>query len=329
MNLSLYYDIVNKLKYIIDQKNKHTTHSILISISAGQDSLCLIKMIENINKIFKSSLNIQYIYIDHQWKANSKYQIRHIVNYLKSYNNSIYIYQIKTQCLSETEARIKRYQILFSHAHNHNINIILTGHNLTDKIETFLQNLCKGTSLDGATSLTECRYSINNYILFRPLLNISRNETQWLCRNLALPIWSDQTNYYYYIARNRIRHELLPYLKNYISNNIEYHLASFLRISNIDNEYLKQNTIKCFLLVHHKKRIALNYKIIQIQHSSIRNRILQLFSFHYFNKTFNQQMIEKIIFTFNTINKNQSKYLYIKWEVNKNIYVNNKWLYIN
>lgn len=324
-----YYNIIQKLQNIIERKNKNTNNCILVSISAGQDSLCLIKILKKINQILKYKLQIQYIYIDHQWKNNSKYQIQHILNYLKSDNSKIYIYQIKEQCNSETEARIIRYQILFNHAQKNRNFIIITGHNLTDKIETFLQNLFKGTSLDGATSLNEFRYNINNHILFRPLVNINRNETEWLCRNSSLPIWSDQTNYYYYIARNRIRHELIPYVKNYISTNLEDHLESFLTISKIDNEYLKQNTIKFFLLAHHKKIIAINYQIVDQQHLAIQNRILQLFSFHHFNQVFNKTVIQQIKSNYYKITKNPSKYLSIRWELNKNIYIQQKWLYIN
>ena len=327
MNTNLYKIFENKLNNLthIQQNNKKNT--LLVSISAGKDSIFLIKMLEIIKDSIKNNIELQYIYVDHQWKKNSKLQIQHIINYLKCYNSSLYVYQIKENCSSETEARIIRYQIIFHHAKNNHNQIILTGHNLTDKIETFLQNLFKGTSIDGATSLSEYRENNNKLLLFRPLLNINRYDTQWLCRTFYLPIWSDQTNYYYYIKRNRIRYELLPYLKNYFSTNIEKNLNSFLMISNVDNEYLKQNTLKLYLFIRHNQIIGINYKIMKKQHISIQKRILQLFSFHHFNDTFNNTLLQTILYQLKKINQNT--YLQLKWNSNKTIFINNKWLYIN
>nr|ALN11957.1 hypothetical protein 327 [Campylaephora sungminbooi] len=327
MNIYLYKRIIDKLKKIIIINKKYKKNFILVSISAGQDSIYLIKLLETIKTNFLGILKLEYIYIDHQWKKNSKSQIKHIINYLKCFNSSLYIYQIKKKCYSETQARANRYQILFNHAKINNNIIIITGHNLTDKIETFLQNLFKGTTIDGATSLSEYRKSINDFILFRPLINNSRNEIYWLCKTLYLPIWSDQTNYYYYITRNRLRYELLPYLKNYFSANIEKHLNSFLRISNIENEYLKQNTIKIYLITRHNEMIAINYTIIKLQHIAIQKRIFQLFSLYHFNQLFNKELIEKILFHLNSTPLNQS--LYIQWNKNKYICIQEKWLYIH
>ena len=327
MNLYLYTNFINKLKNIKLINKKNQINLILVSISAGQDSICLINLLETIKHNFTKVFNIQYIYIDHQWKKNSKSQIKHIINYLKCSNSKIYVYQIKHKCYSETQARIQRYQILFNHAKNQHNSIIITGHNLTDKIETFLNNLFKGTTIDGATSLSEYKKDVNNCILFRPLINNSRNEIYWLCRNLYLPVWSDQTNYYYYIKRNRLRHELLPYLKNYFSTNIEKKLNLFLNISSTENEYLKQNTIKIYLLIRHDSMIAINWKTIQLQHIAVQKRIFQLFSFHNFNQTFNKELIEQIITKLHIINKNQ--FLHIQWDTNKYIYIQEQWLYIH
>lgn len=327
MNKSSYKSFLQKLKNITKFTKKNKKLIILAAISAGQDSICLINILENFKSNTNNLIKLEYIYIDHQWKNSSKTQVKHIINYLQYYQSKIYIYQIKKYCYSETQARLMRYQIIFSHASKYNNDIIITGHNLTDKIETFLQNLFKGTSIDGATSLSEYRTNINDFTLYRPLLDVSRNEIQWICRHLYLPIWSDQTNYYYYINRNRIRHELLPYLKNYFSINIEKHLKSFLHISHIDNEYLKQNTIKIYLYIRHNNLLAINRHNLMKQHISIQKRILQLFSFHHFNEVFHKDLIEMLII--NLIHANQYKCIKLKWNTNKTICIQKDWIYIH
>nr|QCI06690.1 tRNA Ile-lysidine synthetase [Gayliella sp.] len=302
-------------------------HSILVSISSGQDSICLIRIIEEIKQILNYELKIQYIYIDHQWKDNSQKQVEHIINYLNCYKNHLYIYQIKTICNNETDARNQRYNIILNHAVQKKHNIIITGHNLTDKIETFIQNLLKGTTIDGATNLITCKYTSNDLILWRPLLNISRTEINWFCRNFQLPIWSDQTNYQYKISRNRIRYELIPYLNNYFSINIEKRINSFLKISNTDNDYIKQTTLKLYLYAHHQNLIAINYQVVQIQHFAIKQRMIQLFCYHHFNQILNKNLLYKILHVLSLHYKKNITRIFI-WD-EKRICITNKWIYIH
>lgn len=327
MNTYLHQYISKRLQYITKIITPQKNHSILICISSGQDSISLIQIIEVIKQTLKSTIKIEYIYIDHQWKKNSISQIKHIINYLEYFQSSLYIYQIYKTCYSETSARSIRYEIILNHAKKKSFTIIMTGHNLTDKIETFFQNLIKGTSINGATSLSEYRYINKQIILFRPLINFSRNEIEWYCRSYYLPIWSDQTNYYYKIKRNRLRNELIPYLKNYFSTCIETNINIFLHLSNIDNEYLKQNTLKLYFNISHKTMIAINYKILQIQHISIQTRLIQLFYFYHFNEFVKKEFIKEIVIKLNLKKKKKSFGLYL-WN-KKNICLTNKWLYIN
>nr|QCI08191.1 tRNA Ile-lysidine synthetase [Pterothamnion crispum] len=321
MNIHLNYKLRKNFYELIINNN---ISCILIAISGGQDSICLIQLIEKLSKDTAKQILIQFIYIDHQWKDSSKAQIQHIINYFKCYNKVIIIYQIKKLTYSETEARKIRYQIINHHAIKYNVSLIITGHTVTDKIETFLQKLLRGTSIDGATSLTYYRYLSKKIIIWRPLLNISRHEINWFYRHSCLPVWSDITNYYYNINRNRIRHELMPYFKNYFCVNIEHNINSFLNISYIDNEYIKQNTIKIYLLSRHKYNIAINYKIIISQHLAIQQRILQLFFYNNFHQSIEKKMLKKLL---SLIYQSVNKYNKILWQ-NKKIYIYNIWLYV-
>ena len=318
--------LIKQLKSFKKIDNNIKANSILVSISSGQDSICLIRIIEEIKQILGYELKVQYIYIDHQWKDNSQKQIQHIINYLNCYKNHLYIYQIKTICNNETDARNQRYSTILHHAIKKKCNIIITGHNLTDKIETFIQNLFKGTTIDGATNLINCKYTSNHLILWRPLLNISRTEINWFCRNFHLPIWSDQTNYQYKISRNRIRYELMPYLNNYFSINIEKRIDSFLRISNTDNEYIKQITLKLYLYTRHQYLIAINCQLLRIQHFAIKQRIIQLFCYYHFNQILDKKILYNIINLLGLKYKPNIAKIFI-WN-EKRICITNKWIYI-
>nr|WCH58109.1 lysidine synthase [Cystoclonium purpureum f. stellatum] len=266
-----FYHKINK--FLIN----HSTNAILIAISGGQDSLCLIKLVEDFNKRYNLILKITYIYIDHQWKKDSQKQINHLTNIIKTTNQNIIIYQIKNIFKSEIKARQTRYQILLKHALKYKYSSIITAHTKTDKAETFIQQIIRGTSLNGITSFNEQRKLHKNLYMQRPLLDFTRYEINWFCRKFKLPIWSDITNYEYKIPRNRLRNELIPYINRYFTTNIEAKINNFLNISNLENEYIKQNAIKLYLQSRHEINIALNYKLIHKQHIALQKRTLQIF----------------------------------------------------
>ena len=309
---------------IYDLCKNQNFNSAIIAISGGQDSLCLIKLLQDFKKIYTNILDIDYVYVDHQWKKDSKQQIEHLVNFIDFINEKIYIYQINRTIQSETDARKARYQLLTNHSIYYKKTIIITAHTMNDQIETFVNQIIRGAGIDGATSLTIYRILDSNIQIWRPLINFTRIEINWLCRKYYLPIWSDITNYSYYIYRNRVRNELLPYLKQYFQQNIEVQINKFLDSTRIDNEYIKQNAIKLYLLSRHKKNIAINYKLIKKQHSSLIIRTLQIFLYHNLNIKINYHLIKEFIHKLNCSTEHKTTIKYF----NINLYTYYNWIYI-
>jgi len=316
---SKFYLIINEIIKFKQSAN------LLIALSGGQDSICLLYLIQNLKTTYKYSINIEYIYVDHQWRQDSKKHIKHLINLIRTTKNQISVYEIYKVTQSELEARLWRYKILINHALQYNFNVIITGHTKTDRLETFIQNLIKGTTIDGATSLNIYRKLSNHIILLRPLMEFHRDELTWICRKNYLPIWLDYTNHNYNTKRNRIRDELIPYLHQYFNKNISNNITSFLNITSIDNEYIKQNTIKLYLLSIHPINIALNYQIIQKQHIAIQYRAIQMFFYYHFKVLLNITILQQIIYIFS---QKPHKIIKIQWH-NLLINIYRNWLYIN
>nr|YP_010199338.1 tRNAIle-lysidine synthetase [Gracilariopsis tenuifrons]UAD89196.1 tRNAIle-lysidine synthetase [Gracilariopsis tenuifrons] len=321
MHTFVHQKFLKALKYY---ENSNKTLSILIAISGGQDSLCLIQLLETSNVVKQYFKNIEYIYIDHQWRFDSKEQIKHLINYINTTKHKISIYQIKYKNMSESISRRIRYQILIRHARIHRQQIICTGHNKTDHLETFFVNLIRGTGLEGLSSLPLIRKLNKQTYLFRPLIEIHRADILWFCRKWNLPIWSDKTNFNYKNYRNRIRHEMLPYLKQYFSPQIEKHISDFLDLSSLENEYIKQNAIKLYLISRDKDYIGMNYKCIKVQHIALQKRVLQIFFYYHFNKSLNKKIGYNIL---KNLNRNHKSKIVIIWH---NLYINiyKNWIYI-
>ena len=191
---------------------------LLLAISGGQDSMALLKLIVDLKRLYEWQVEIWHG--DHQWHAKSA----EIEEELKLWclNRQISFHSNKAskeEVANEEKARNWRYKNLLNKAKlssSNNINFpctrILTGHTATDRAETIIMNLARGTDLVGLSTLREQRTLENNIDLARPLLIFNRNETLEICKEFNLPIWIDPSNENINLTRNKIRKEILPVL---------------------------------------------------------------------------------------------------------------------
>ena len=117
---------------------------------------------------------------------------------------------------SEAKARAWRYRCLETTARRLQA-FVCTAHTATDRTETLLLQLARGTDLRGLCSLREQRpireQKPDGIQLSRPMLIFKRRQTAEICRALQVPIWIDPTNASASFARNRIRNEVVPVLE--------------------------------------------------------------------------------------------------------------------
>ena len=115
---------------------------------------------------------------------------------------------------SETNMREVRYNLLFNDLKNG--EVLLTGHTLSDKVETFFMNLIRGTRLHGLKSIPQ---SVKN--VERPLINISKKEIMKFAKENEIDYLDDVTNFENKILRNWIRNELIPEVDERLPGNLE------------------------------------------------------------------------------------------------------------
>jgi tRNA(Ile)-lysidine synthase len=211
---------------------------LLVAVSGGQDSLCLIKLLLDLQSKWGWHLGIAHC--DHRWRADSQANAKHVENLAKTWNISFYLETAIEALNSEAAARSWRYQALSAIAKEHNYNYIVTGHTASDRAETLLYNLIRGTGADGLQALTWQRSLTDNILLVRPLLEITRAQTGDFCQDFQLPIWEDSTNQDLKYSRNRIRQQLLPYLQENFNPQVESALAQTAELLQAEVEYLEQ-----------------------------------------------------------------------------------------
>ncbi|MBD2626572.1 tRNA lysidine(34) synthetase TilS [Trichormus variabilis] len=211
---------------------------LLVAVSGGQDSLCLIKLLLDLQPKWQWDLGIAHC--DHCWREDSQANAHHVENLAKSWETPFYLETANEPINTEATARNWRYQALTKIAQFHNYQYIITGHTASDRAETLLYNLIRGTGADGLQALTWQRPLSDNIRLVRPLLEITRSQTEQFCQEFNLPIWEDSTNQDFKYARNRIRQELLPYLQTNFNPKVELNLAQTAELLQAEVEYLEQ-----------------------------------------------------------------------------------------
>lgn len=211
---------------------------LLIAVSGGQDSLCLIKLLLDLQSKWGWYLGIAHC--DHRWRSDSQANAHHVENLAKTWDISFYLETANEPINSEAAARDWRYQALSAIAQANNYQYIVTGHTASDRAETLLYNLIRGTGADGLQALTWQRPLTTGIMLVRPLLEITRLQTEQFCQEFKLPIWEDSTNQDLQYARNRIRQELIPYLQDNFNPQVESALAQTAELLQAEVEYLEK-----------------------------------------------------------------------------------------
>ncbi|MCC5624224.1 tRNA lysidine(34) synthetase TilS [Nostoc sp. CHAB 5715] len=211
---------------------------LLVAVSGGQDSLCLIKLLLDLQSKWGWDLGIAHC--DHRWRSDSEANAHHVENLAKTWDISFYLETANKPINSEAAARDWRYQALSAIAQANNYQYIVTGHTASDRAETLLYNLIRGTGADGLQALTWQRLLTTGIMLVRPLLEITRSQTEQFCQELKLPIWEDSTNHDLQYARNRIRQELIPYLRENFNPQVESALAQTAELLQAEVEYLEK-----------------------------------------------------------------------------------------
>ncbi|MCB0371916.1 MAG: tRNA lysidine(34) synthetase TilS [Muricauda sp.] len=105
-------------------------------------------------------------------------------------------------------ARELRYQWFSELQNEHGFDHVLTAHHADDDLETFIINLSRGTGIEGLTGIPET----NGYVV-RPLLGFSREEILGYAQERNLSWREDSSNEESKYLRNKIRHEIVPRLK--------------------------------------------------------------------------------------------------------------------
>ncbi|MEA5577237.1 tRNA lysidine(34) synthetase TilS [Anabaena sp. UHCC 0451] len=280
---------------------------LLVAVSGGQDSLCLIKLLLDIQSKWQWFIAIAHC--DHCWREDSQANATHVENLAKSWHLPYHLQTATQPINTEATARNWRYQALTQIAEVNNYQYIITGHTASDRAETLLYNLMRGTGADGLQALTWQRPLTENIILVRPLLEVTRHQTEQFCQNFNLPIWEDSTNQNLKYARNRIRQQLIPYLKENFNPQVERSLAQTAELLQAEVEYLEQTARQLRLEASAKGQqgdLQLNRRLLKTIPLALQRRVMRQVLQEILPDAPNFEHIEKITALITAPNRSQT-----------------------
>jgi tRNA(Ile)-lysidine synthase len=195
---------------------------LLLATSGGVDSMIMVDLFD------KLSFDVAIAHCNFQLRGIESFEDQKFVqNYADANGIEVFITQFDTTTFAkdfklsiQVAARELRYSWFYELLETKKYDYILTAHHADDNVETFIINLIRGTGLEGLTGIPA-----QNGNIIRPLLTFSRQEIEQYAKEIKMEWREDSSNTSDKYLRNKIRHNVVPVLKEL---NPDF-LSSFLK----------------------------------------------------------------------------------------------------
>lgn len=226
----------NKIKSILEaQPLLEPGDRILVAVSGGMDSMCLISVLHALNlEIVAGHVNFK---LREEESDLDEILVR---SYCASLGLTVHSVSFDTRAQAEKSkqgiqetARNLRYAWLNELADHHGYQKIATAHHRDDQAETLIYNLVRGTGFRGAGGIP-----VRQGRVIRPFLTVSKTEIRDYITLRGIPYREDLSNLKTDYTRNKIRHQIIPLLEQ-INPRASAHLAEFAgRVQNYLPAYI-------------------------------------------------------------------------------------------
>lgn len=274
--------LLNKFKETVSRyKLINKADKIVIGVSGGADSVCLLYLLRALKKELNLTLHIAHL--NHLLRGRDAQEDADFVLKLASKLNipitlkEIDVKQLKRKSSIEEVAREARLSFLFEAARKIKADKIALGHNRDDQAETILMRLLRGSGLLGLGGISAKR-QMGKFVIIRPLIEIERKDIESFLKRRRIKPRIDKSNSEEIYFRNRIRHKLLPEIKKY-NPNIKEVLANMAENVGTDYDYIlgnSQRTLERLRRGKSKLRIKLAFEDFLRLHPTLQNTVLRL-----------------------------------------------------
>jgi tRNA(Ile)-lysidine synthase len=252
--------------------------SVLIGLSGGPDSVCLLHLLYRLKDRF--GLTLHAVYVDHNLRPDETPAEREFcrdlcermgVNFaVKSVDVSSFA---KGKKLNKQEAaRALRYKAFEEAAIELKADKIALGHNADDQLETVVMRFLRGAGPRGLSGMPAKRGMI-----IRPLIGVERGDIERFIREGNIPFVVDSSNTGTDYFRNRIRRKLVPVMRQ-LNPSIADTVADTVSILQEEERYFDLIVTKTLMKMISRKtaeRIELFLAPMEIMDKAILRRVLR------------------------------------------------------
>ena len=207
-----------------------------VAVSGGADSVCLLHLLRELAPRWELRLSV--LHLNHRLRGEESEADAEFVRRLAAdlalacHTREIDVAALNRDNLEQT-ARRARQEFFLGFLKSGVLDRVATGHTRSDQAETVLFRLLRGSGITGLAGIR----TVTGDGLIRPLVEVSREETREYLRSRGIPWREDSTNGDLTLARNRIRHQLLPELAREWNPGIEESLAHLATLAQEEERY--------------------------------------------------------------------------------------------
>lgn len=245
---------------------------VITAFSGGKDSACLLDCLSGMPDLVK---DLSAVHVNHGIREASKAEEAFCIEFCKKRNIPLKVYHVqakekaeKEHCSLEDAARKLRYECFYDAAQTTGQaasrgSVVVTAHHSLDQAETVLLHLLRGSGLKGLGGMQEVRD-----IFWRPMLKATPEEIDNYLAEHQITHVEDESNAQLCYTRNRIRHQLIPFLEREYNQEIVDALCRMSGLLREDEELLRE-------LVPEERGPALDLRRWEEQKRALRTRRLR------------------------------------------------------
>jgi len=221
---------------------------VIVAVSGGPDSISLLYILYSLKE--KLNISLAVAHVNHNLRGEEsdgdeayveEFCNKHGIDYFAR-QADIHKIEEEKGISCETAGREVRYEFFSELLKEIKADKIALAHNANDQAETVLMRIMRGTGMEGLVGIKPVR----DKIYVRPLINVKREEIERYCVENNLKPRIDKSNMEKIYNRNKIRLELIPYIKENFNKDIVSTINRLSSTINKDNEYLEEIANKKF-----------------------------------------------------------------------------------
>ena len=218
--------MIEKIRWYMEEQHMAGPGSrIVVGVSGGADSICLLHVLALLAPSFQWKLAV--VHVNHLIRREAGEDAAYVEETCRQLGVSFYLTEVDVEALAksrglsvEEAGRQVRYRAFYEAAESFGADRIAVAHNRNDRAETLLFHMFRGTGLDGMASIRPVRDNI-----IRPLLCVGREEIEQWLREKNIRWCIDKSNDTDTYTRNKIRRHILPFAREEICPEADAHLS--------------------------------------------------------------------------------------------------------